>query len=145
MAKRSDPILIGDLLVKSELVSQGQFADAMPISLTTGLPVGRVLVGSSYLKEAHFKAAVAAQSLIRENLLHLDLALGALNLVGKYDVSLDEALKRLGWRSEYYETTNRLGDLLVDAGLVSVDKVNECLDDCFTSGLPLGRVLVMRG
>lgn len=145
MAKRPDPVLIGDLLVKSELVSLGQFADAMPISLTTGLPVGRVLVGSGYLKESHFKAAVSAQSLIRENLLHLDLALSALKLVGQYNVTLDEALKRLGWRSEYYETTNRLGDLLVDAGLVEVSIVNDCLDDCFASGLPLGRVLVMKG
>ncbi|MGD9684335.1 MAG: hypothetical protein AB7W16_24490 [Candidatus Obscuribacterales bacterium] len=145
MAKRPDPVLIGDLLVKSELVSLGQFADAMPISLTTGLPVGRVLVGSGYLKESHFKAAVSAQSLIRENLLHLDLALSALKLVGQYNVTLDEALKRLGWRSEYYETTNRLGDLLVDAGLVEVSVVNDCLDDCFASGLPLGRVLVMKG
>lgn len=144
MGKRSAPVLIGDLLVKSELVSLGQFADAMPISLKTGLPVGRVLVGSGNLKEVEFKAAVSAQSLVRENLLPMDMALNALRLVRLKRASLDDALKELGWRSEYYEATNRLGELLVAAECLKQEKLDEALDACFTSGLPLGRVLVLR-
>lgn len=144
MGKRSAPVLIGDLLVKSELVSLGQFADAMPISLKTGLPVGRVLVGSGNLKEAEFKSAVQAQSLVRENLLPMDMALNALRLVRLKRASLDDALKELGWRSEYYEATNRLGELLVAAECLTQPNLDEALDACFTSGLPLGRVLVLR-
>lgn len=144
MGKRSAPVLIGDLLVKSELVSLGQFADAMPISLKTGLPVGRVLVGSGNLKESEFKSAVQAQSLVRENLLPMDMALNALRLVRLKKASLDDALRELGWRSEYYEATNRLGELLVAAECLTQDKLDEALDACFTSGLPLGRVLVLR-
>lgn len=145
MSKRTTPVLIGDLLVKSELVTLGQFADAMPISMKTGLPVGRVLVGSGFLTEPEFKAAVTAQSLVRENLLPMDLAINSLRLARQKRLTFDEALKEMGWRSEYYETTNRLGDLLVEAGCMKAEELEGALDACFTSGLPLGRVLVLRG
>ncbi len=142
--KKSPQVLIGDLLVKAELVTLGQFADAMPISLKTGLPVGRVLIGSGYLTEDKFKAAVQAQSLIRDSLLHFDLAIKALRVVAEKTVSLENALNELGWRSEYYESTNRLGNLLVDSQCATRDNVDDALDECFTSGLPLGRILVLR-
>jgi len=145
MSKRSTPVLIGDLLVKSELVSLGQFADAMPISLKTGLPVGRVLVGSGFLTEPEFKAAVTAQSLVRENLLPMEMAINSLRLARQQRLTFDEALRQIGWRSEYYEATNRLGDLIVDAGCMKASDLEGALDACFTSGLPLGRVLVLRG
>ncbi len=145
MSKRSTPVLIGDLLVKSELVSLGQFADAMPISLKTGLPVGRVLVGSGFLTEPEFKAAVTAQSLVRENLLPMEMAINSLRLARQQRLTFDEALRKIGWKSEYYEATNRLGDLIVDAGCMKAADLEGALDACFTSGLPLGRVLVLRG
>lgn len=145
MGKRTTPVLIGDLLVKSGLVTLGQFADAMPISLKTGLPVGRVLVGSGFLTEPEFKASVTAQSLVRENLLPIDLAIKSLKLAREKRLTFDEALTELGWRSEYYETTNKLGDLLVEAGCIAQKDLEDALDACFTSGLPLGRVLVLRG
>ncbi|MCB9470031.1 MAG: hypothetical protein H6677_17300 [Candidatus Obscuribacterales bacterium] len=142
---RSVQVLIGDLLVNSGLITAGQMADAVPISLTTSLPVGRILVSSGYLSEADFKAAVSAQSLIRENLLHMDLAISALRLVKEHRIGLDEALNRLGWRSEYYETTNKLGDLLLEAGFCTREDLKAGLEDCYSSGMPLGRVLVLRG
>lgn len=142
--KKSPQVLIGDLLVKAELVTLGQFADAMPISLKTGLPVGRVLIGSGYLSEEKFKAAVQAQSLIRDSLLHFDLAIKALRMVSERNISLENALNELGWRSEYYESTNRLGNLLVDSQCATRENVDDALDECFTSGLPLGRILVLR-
>ena len=144
-SNRNAQILIGDLLVKSGLVTPAQMADAVPISLTSSLPIGRVLVSSGFLKESNFKAAVSAQSLIRENFLHIDLAVNALSLVKEHNCTLDEALEKLGWRSEYYETTNRLGDLLVEAEILSRDDLKVCLEDCYTSGMPLGRILVLNG
>ncbi len=145
MSKRTSTILIGDLLVKSGLITLGQLADAMPISLKTGLPVGRILVSSGFLTEPEFKASVHAQSLIRENLLPINLAINSLNLARQKRLTFDEALTELGWRSEYYETTNKLGDLLVETGCIDRKDLEEALDACFTSGLPLGRVLVLRG
>ncbi len=143
--KRSPKILIGDLLVKSGLIELADLADAIPISTKTGLPVGRVLVGSGFLTDEKLQSALSAQSLIRDNFLTVDMAIKALQKVAAADLSLDDALSDLGWRSEYYELTNRLGQLLRDSGLVNGDTIDEALQTCFSTGLPLGRILVLKG
>lgn len=143
--KRTAKILIGDLLVKSGLIDLGDLADAIPISTKTGLPVGRVLVGSGFLTDEKLQSALRAQSLIRDNFLTVDMAIKALQAVGAKEVSLDDALTDLGWRSEYFELTNRLGQLLRDSDLVNAETIDEALQTCFTTGLPLGRILVLKG
>lgn len=143
--KRTPKILIGDLLVKSGLIELADLADAIPISTKTGLPVGRVLVGSGFLTDDKLQSALRAQSLIRDNFLTVDMAIKALQALAKTGVSLDDALSNLGWRSEYYELTNRLGQLLKDSGLVNGDTIDEALQTCFSTGLPLGRILVLKG
>jgi hypothetical protein len=145
MNKRTAKILIGDLLVKSGLIGLGDLADAIPISTKTGLPVGRVLVGSGLLTDDKLQSALRAQSLIRDNFLTVDLAIKALQKVGSHDVSLDDALTDLGWRSEYFDLTNKLGQLLRDSGLVNSEMIDDALQTCFTTGLPLGRILVLKG
>lgn len=145
MTKRTAKILIGDLLVKSGLIELSDLADAIPISTKTGLPVGRVLVGSGFLSDEKLQSALRAQSLIRDNFLTVDMAVKALHAVGKDDVSFDDALHNLGWRSEYFELTNRLGQLLRDSDLVAAEVIEEALQTCFSTGLPLGRILVLKG
>lgn len=145
MKNTRKPTLIGDLLTQAELVSIGDLTDAVRVSQKTGLPVGRVLVSNGMVSEPELQAGLKAQSLLRENLVVASQALQALKMVRSNNVDLDQALKFLGWRMEHYEFTNRLGQLLVDAGAVSKDQVDEALEICFNSGLPVGRVLVLRG
>lgn len=145
MATRMPTILIGDLLMKAGLITLAQLADAIPIAKRTGLPVGRVLVGSGILDERNLQAALNAQSLIRDGFLNIEMAEKALKTVAQENIELDDALKREGWRSEYFELTNKLGQLLFDSGLVSKGVVEEALQTCFTTGLPLGRILVLKG
>ncbi len=139
---RSD--FAGDLLVKAGLITEREVAHALPLANKTGLSVGRVLVDSGVVSNNAVKASIHAESLIRDNLLHADLAVKALKLVGENDLSLDEALGQLGWHSEYYERTNTLGKLLMHAGFVTEEQLTLALEVCFGSGLPLGRVLVLR-
>ncbi len=145
MKNTRKPTLIGDLLTQADLVSVADLTDAVRVSQKTGLPVGRVLVANGMVSEPELQAGLKAQSLLRENLLVASQALQALKMVRSNGVDLDQALKFLGWRMEHYEFTNRLGQLLVDAGAVSKDQVDEALEVCFNSGLPVGRVLVLRG
>ncbi|HEY9784620.1 MAG TPA: hypothetical protein V6D17_04395 [Candidatus Obscuribacterales bacterium] len=145
VGKRVAPVLIGDLLVKSELINLGQLADALPISQKTGLPVGRVLIGSGFINEERLHAALMAQSLIRDKLLTVEYAVLALKLIGQRPMSLEQALKEVGWRAEYFEFTNKLGQLLLDAGVVEMEQLEDGLQTCFNTGLPLGRVLVLKG
>lgn len=137
-------VLVGDLLVNAKLLTLEQLAQAMPIAKKTGLPVGRILVESGVLQEGIVRAAILAQSLIRDKLLHFELAVKALKTVHERDIALGEALNQLGWISEYYEVTNKLGELLVDAGCITPDQLKTAFEVCFASGMPLGRVLVLR-
>jgi signal transduction histidine kinase len=138
-------ILIGDLLVRAELIKPAQLAEALPIAKRTGLPVGRILIESGNVDERTLRATVLAQSLIRDGLLHAELAVKALRLLADTpDLNLEAALKRLDWRSEYYQTTNKLGNILLDAECIDRNQLAVALEVCFASGLPLGRVLVLR-
>lgn len=145
MVKRASKILVGDLLVKSEMVTLSQFADAMPVSLKTGLPVGRVLIASGFLSEGKFKTVLTVQSLIRDHLLSDDTGIEALRLVATEEVELAQALDQLGETCDYFAATNRLGEILVDAQVVSREMLDETLAVSLMTGLPLARVLAMRG
>jgi signal transduction histidine kinase len=142
--KRGSDVLVGDLLVGAKLVSADQLSAAMPMSQKTGLPIGRVLVEAGLLTNQIVRAAVLAQSLIRDNLLHIELAIKGLRIAADNNSTLEEALATFGWRSEYYERTNKLGDLLVESGCLSEQQLADAFEVCFATGLPLGRVLVLR-
>jgi signal transduction histidine kinase len=65
-------------------------------------------------------------------------------MVHTKDMSLELALQELGWRREYYERINRLGDLLSAAKCVSEGQLKAGFEVSFSTGLPLLRVLVLR-
>jgi hypothetical protein len=138
-------ILIGDLLVRSEMATPGAMADAVPISLKTGLPIGRVLIGAGAITEAHLAQSLLAQSLIRDSLLSIDLAIQALRIVVREGFNLEQALRIVGWQPESFVSENRLGQLLLAADVITPDQLEHSLRVFYTAGLPLARVLVMRG
>jgi hypothetical protein len=138
-------ILIGDLLVRSEMSKSGEVAEAIPVSMKTGLPIGRVLVASNALSEQHLHQALMAQSLIRDSLLSIDLAIQALRIVVRESFNLEQALKIVGWQPEAFTRENRLGQLLLAAGVISQSQLDEVLRIFYTTGLPLARVLVRKG
>jgi signal transduction histidine kinase len=141
---RNANVLVGDLLVASELISREELHRLMPLARQTGLPIGRILVESGVLTESLVRASVMAQSLLRDKLLHFQLAVKALKKTAELDITYDTALKELGWHEEYYEISNKLGKLLIDAQAVTEDQLAGANEVCFASGLPLGRVLVLR-
>jgi signal transduction histidine kinase len=143
-ASQSTNILVGDLLVAAGLVAREDLLRFMPVARQTGLPIGRILVESSQVTESLVRAAVAAQSLIRDKQLHFQLAVSALTLAREKDMTFEAALKERGWHAEYYEITNKLGQLLLDAGCLTPDQLHEATEVSYAGGLPLGRVLVLR-
>jgi len=138
-------ILIGDLLVRGEMTTPRDMADAVPISLKTGLPIGRVLIGAAALTEAKLQQALLAQSLIRDSLLSVDLAVQALRIVVREGFNLEQALRIVGWQPETFLNENRLGQLLLSAEVITEAQLEQALKIFYTAGLPLARVLVLRG
>lgn len=137
-------VTVGDLLKKVGLVSDSQLAQANSISTKTGAPLGSVLVDTGILTLELSRAALLAQSLVSENVLPTEVAALALKVVFEQSIGFEEALGTLGWRSEYYQVTNWLGQLLYKAGAVSENGIQAAVEASYASGLPLGRVLVLR-
>lgn len=137
--------MVGDLLVQAELVTLPQLADAMPVALKTGVPVGRVLIASSFLTEEHFRQALSLQSLVRDQLITEEVATAALKLIAKDGLSLNAAMQKLGIDSEYFNAANRLGELLLSAAAIDQSALETGLSVSYTTGLQLARVLALRG
>jgi len=138
-------VKLGDLLTGAGLLKPDDLRQAMMIAKTQGLPVGRVLIMSGYMQEAHLQGAVQAQSMLKDGLIDLETALGGLRVISKSDVSLDEALSKMGYAQPSNQVTNKLGELLLESGLVDKQQLEAALAHGQTSGLPLGRVLVVTG
>ena len=145
MTTDSSGVRLGDLLTGAGLLQASDLREAMLISKQQGLPVGRVLIMSGFLTEAHLQAAVQAQSMLKDGLIDFDTVIKALSMVGTEEVSLDDAFRKLKYKHQSDAITNKLGELLMAAEIVPIDALNSALLQCQSIGLPLGRVLVASG
>src|SRR5690349_18558303 len=118
MIKPGESMLIGELLRRAKLVTVEDLANAMKVSGNSGLPIGRVLVMLDIIRNDTLKAAILAQSLVRDRLLTLETAVRAVEVAAARRLSLTDSLEYLGCLDDVSENTNKLGDLLVRADLV---------------------------
>ena len=132
---------IGELLIDVGILNQEQITDAVTIAQKRGLPVGRALVMSGLLSEPMLQAALQVQSLFRDGLITREEGVNALQISSLLGVTLEEALDRLRWVQDQKVATNRLGELLVEAGIVPAEALDGYLSRSKDSGLPLGRFL----
>ncbi len=143
MSEGSTLIKLGELLIRVGILKEKELEDAIRVAGETGLPIGRVLIMSGYMTDRELQAAVQAQSLIKDRVVELDIALEALKQVAREDVTLEQALRDRGWAGRKTSDTAKLGELLKLSELVNDDQLNECLNTSSETGLPLGRILVL--
>ncbi len=141
----SEDCKLGELLVGWGLIRTDDLNEAMDMARATGLPLGQALVMADLLLAHQLRCAVAVQSLLRDNLLPPELAQAAMKLVVKQNYPLDVALSELGWESDAEAVHNQLGDLLVEAQVISREDFHRALHSSLKNGLPLGRLLVAGG
>lgn len=136
-------IRLGELLTQVGIVQPNELGEAIQTSNETGLPIGRVLIMSGYLTDQELQAAVQAQSLMKDRVIELDLALKALQAVSHEGVTLEQALRSLGWVNKRASTTAKLGEFLITAELCTQEQLDEAIRTSDETGLPLGRILVL--
>jgi hypothetical protein len=141
----TEQIRLGDLLTRAGLLRPEDLREGMLIAKQQSLPVGRVLIMAEFISEPSLQAAVQAQSMLKDGVIDIDSAIAALQLCAKENISLDDALGKQGWKDKTNSATNKLGGLLTEAGLISQEQLEQGLNQCQMSGLPLGRVLVAMG
>lgn len=88
------------------------------------------------------RAAIEAQSMIKDSLLDAEAAREAMGVVHRKRWTLSDALIVLGVDA-YATRGTRLGELLLSADHLSSMQVDIALKASDSSGLPLGRVLVL--
>lgn len=137
--------MIGDLLVRSGLISSADLTEAVQVMRRLQMPIGRVLTMSGNVTQEVFQTALEAQSLIRDGVVPLDVGIEALTAAATGGVSIQEALKKHDRAPQFSPTTNRLGELLVDAGIITKAQLDTALRVSLESGMPLGGTLVTQG
>ncbi|MBX3135350.1 hypothetical protein KF707_03900 [Candidatus Obscuribacterales bacterium] len=143
--RKEKQALIGDLLVRAELISRHDLTNALTIARQMSLPIGHILTVNGFVTDEELNAALRVQALVRDKLLAEQQGIDALTVVREQKKSIEDALDEQNWRSEYLTFTKNLGQLLIDANAVTPDKLKSALAACHSSGLPLGRVLVLQG
>jgi tetratricopeptide (TPR) repeat protein len=141
--KYSTNIRIGELLCQSGLLTQAQMAEATRHSGAKRLQIGQILVMHGYLSARDLQSALDAQSAIRDKSVDLDLAIRCLKTSVKTGTSFADVLMQLAGPRTPRIPTGKLGQLLFDAGLVTIEQLSVAMQRSLTAGLPLGRMLVI--
>jgi hypothetical protein len=136
---------IGEFLVAAKILSEKDLDEAMKTARATGLPIGRVFIMAAYVTETEFQAAVQAQSLVRDSILPVEIAIQALKHLFQFNTSFDEALAAAGWNSPDDTESNKLGELLLAAEIVPQEQLEAAMHTSLATGLPLGGLLVSLG
>jgi hypothetical protein len=138
-------VKIGELLIGVGALTSGDLTEAVQIAKRMGVPIGRVLVMSGCVTEGDLQQALELQSMIKDRLVDIDTGKKALEMVFKEKLTLQQALKRLNWEPKRDQTSNKLGDLLIDSNIVTPEQLEKALEASFQSGMPLGGTLVLQG
>ncbi len=133
---------LGSLLTYFGVISEQDVKRGLILSKHTGLPLGKCLVILDFLTAEVVRAAIEAQSMIKDGLLDADSAKEAMGVVHRKRWSLPDALIVLGVDA-YATRGTRLGELLTSANHLDAVQLDMALKASDGSGLPLGRVLIL--
>lgn len=140
---------IGEILVKAGLVSQTQVDEVVRDSGTRQRLIGKTLVARGWLKPEQLKAALQAQSLLRDGIVDSFKALKALSIACTFDKSFEQALYEVTPQSvaaaSLTSATCKLGELLVSANVIDSATLEDAHRRSQAKGEPLGVVLVADG
>ncbi len=141
--KYSTNVRIGELLVQAGMLTQGQMTEATRHAGTKRLQIGQILVMYGYLNARDLQAALDAQSAIRDKSVDLDSAVRCLKIVHKTGANFLDVLHEETGIGAPRIPTGKLGQLLFDAELVTLEQLSLAMQRSLTTGLPLGRMLVL--
>lgn len=139
---------IGELLVAANVIRQEVLMEALKVAKNSQTPVGRVLMTIGELSERDVESAIYVQSLIRNGSISEDFGIKAINVSVKGKLPLEEAFRRLGWSDPSLEeqekhSSGEIGELLLQAGLVTREVLEQAHYQSQENNLPLGRCLVL--
>lgn len=146
--RRAPPKRIGELLVAANVVRQEVLMEALRVAKNSQTPLGRVLMSIGEISEHDLEVAIYIQQLIRQGTISSDFGVKAINVSVKAKISVEETFRRLGFTMpEVLDSdragANELGELLVQAGLLNRDMLENIIWQSQENNLAIGRCMVL--
>jgi hypothetical protein len=138
-------VRIGDVLMGAGIVSDEFIKMALSNFEDRGMPLGKILTISGYLTEGQLKLALDIQSLVNDRRVPMEIGVKVLSLAHNENLTLPEAFEKSNVVLPEDQLSNKLGQLLTGAGVISQATLDEALGVSRTSGLPLGHIFCYRG
>jgi hypothetical protein len=135
--------LLGDLLVKAGIIRQTELDEAVKLAGNKQVQVGQMLIMARHLTPAQLQVAVDAQSALRDRRIDMSAACKGIKFACKSGLNFSEAVSTQEVTASKLSPTNKLGELLLEAGLITPDEFAKALQRSQSTGLPLGRILVL--
>lgn len=139
----SNSARLGDLLVQAGVLSPPQLQEAVKHSRSKKLQIGQVLVMSGHLTPKDLQVALEAQSMLRDKTIDINVAVQCIKVARKIGASFADVLEDYDASAAKRARTGKLGELLVDAGIISQDQLSQAMEQGLNTGMPLGRMLVL--
>jgi hypothetical protein len=145
MSEASDVALrIGELFIRGELLTVEALEDAVRVADKMHLSLGRVLEMNGKMSEHAVNAAIELMNMLDREEIDHDSAVKTLEMVALQGIELETAIRQLrpGVRFIGKKPTNKLGEIMVETGIINPQQLNQGLYNSLNTSLPLGMVLV---
>lgn len=134
--------LLGQLLVRAEILEPHVLNAALDKARESGLKIGQVLLYSGFISERTLRGALYAQRQVRQRALPLAHAICALSTVNKYGIDFVTAIAKLRWASGH-EQIHQFARIVVEANVIDAFQLGNTMALSIRSNCPLGRILVV--
>lgn len=133
---------LGQLLVGSGIIEAKELEDALQTNIRTGLPLGHIFCFRGIVSPALIWTALLAQQLIRRGMVTREVALNALKTAHERELSLEQLPVNRGFQRLPMKPSLRLGELLVQARVMSEGQLIDALHESLAASKFIGEVLV---
>ncbi|MEZ4537046.1 MAG: hypothetical protein R3D26_18925 [Cyanobacteriota/Melainabacteria group bacterium] len=138
-------VRLGDLLLAAEVLTSEYIKEALGTYEAQGLPLGKVLVIAGFLNDNQLKSALDLQYMVNDNLLDFEKAVEVMKLCFTEKRNIADAFVKAEIVRPEDNETNKLGQLLINAEIITPDQLDECLVTNESTALPLGHIICHRG
>ncbi len=139
---------LGQLMVEMGLISAEQLEHCVSVATELSLPLGRVFIMSGWINGRQLQWSIQLQAFLKDGLINVDTCRAVADLMTCSGMTLKRALNCAGYSDAYgfiERRATRLGDFLIESGIVKAERYYEVLYKSQALGIPVGRLLVING
>ncbi|MBX3138417.1 tetratricopeptide repeat protein [Candidatus Obscuribacterales bacterium] len=140
-------VMIGELLVKAQIISQKQLDDCVRQSGMKRLHLGQMLMMSGYITPRDLQAAMDAQTMLRDNLIDGEMAVKCLRMAYKQGLTFADVVNNQQAidQEKADSAVWTLGHLLHEADVATQMQLDAAYQRSNATNIPTGRILILNG